>query len=71
MSQKIVYHCDMCGKEIVSHDELYVVSVGQYVINERGCVQVCSSKRRELCSDCAKSAVSTDCLRDDKDAEEA
>ena len=71
MSQRTIYFCDKCCGEIAEGQKIYSVDISQYTVNKNGSVQLRLTGRMELCSDCAKSAASTDCLRDDKDAEEA
>lgn len=32
MSKRVVYHCDRCGKTLQVNDDIYEITIGNYVI---------------------------------------
>ncbi len=32
MSKQVVYHCDRCGKALQRNDDIYEITIGNYVI---------------------------------------
>lgn len=59
MSQRTVYNCDLCGKEIAdAGDEMFHVSVNRYVADNVGKFHLADVRGSELCGECARALVS-------------
>lgn len=65
MSQRTIYFCDKCRKEIAEGQKIYSVDVRQYVVNKGGSVRLDSSKGMELCSHCAELILGADFMEED------